>query len=271
MHFSFLKKRCSRGTAAVALGLVCAFSQISRAQQKDSSKHRSYAQQLAELRIEVDDLDASVRSRRARIDAELRGLEARLAELKVEEDAARLKVDALEGERLELKSRSTKQSEQKQVLFSAVEASIERLETAVKSGLPYKTEGRLAALSQMKDDLHTGQVSPEEAAVRVWRFAEDERRLASTVERSEIKLAIKHGEAPSLVQAVRVGMVALYTYSADGAWGSVVRNETGAFSFFAVDDKAQVRDIKRLFESVEKKIYEGRYTLPLGKKGAAPR
>jgi hypothetical protein len=271
MLLCFFKERLFSACALIAVSLVCAFSQTATAQQKNSAEQRSYAEKLAELRIEVDDLDASIRSRRARVDAELSGLETRLAELKVEEDAARLRVTALEGELSELKSGATKQGEQKQALFSVVEAAALRLETAVKSGLPYKTQERLAALSQILDDLRTGQVAPEAAAVRIWRFAEDERRLAAAVERSEIKLSIKDGEPPRLVQAVRVGMVALYTYSANGTWGSVVRDETGAFSFFAVRDKAQIRDIKRLFESVEKKIYEGRYTLPIGKKGAAPR
>ena len=252
-----------------AAALVCGFSHPATAQQADAASHRVDAEKLAALRIEVDELDAGLRSRRARMEAELRGLETRLAELKVEEDATLLKVRSLSNEHAELTARSTRETLQKATLVSAVEAAVTRLKTAVKSGLPYKTDARLSALSQIREDLRTGRTVPEEAAVRLWRFAEDERRMGSSIERSETKLSVKSGEPPMLVQAVRVGMVALYTYSTDGTWGSVVRDEKGKFSFSAVQDKAQIRDIRRLFESVEKKIYEGRYTLPLGRQGAA--
>jgi DNA repair exonuclease SbcCD ATPase subunit len=252
-----------------ALCLVCAFSNVGHAQQADA-KQSANAQKLAELRTEVDDLDASIRSQRHRISVELSGLDTRLAEIKIEEDAARLRVRAIETELAELKSKRTEASEQKEALFRSVEAAIKRLETAVRSGLPYKTDERLAALSQIRDELSTGQVGPEEAAVRVWRFVEDEQRLASTIERSEIRLSAKELGPPRLVQAVRLGMVAMYTYSADGTWGSVLRNEKG-FSFSVIKDKERIREIKRLFASVEKQVLEGHYSLPFGHTGAASR
>jgi chromosome segregation ATPase len=221
------------------------------------------AEKLAALRTEINDLDASLRSRRSLGSTELRGLQTRASELELAEDAERIKVEAIEAEVVTLSTSIAEHDQRSESLQSAVGTAIERLREVVESGLPYKKKERSAALNDIGRDLASTRTDGAAAAARVWRFIQDERRLASTVEQADVSLVLEDEQAPTLVRAVRVGTVALFVHAGSGRWGRVVRDAGGRFSYSEVRNRAQIAEIQRLFQSVEKQIREGRYRLPL--------
>jgi hypothetical protein len=221
------------------------------------------AKELAALRTEVNDLDALLRSRRNLGATELRGLQARASELALSADAERIEVKALAAEVAELQASIAETDERSESLRAAVFEAIDRLQKAVASGLPYKKEQRLRALSEIGRDLGAGNADAAVAAARVWRFVQDERRLASTVEQADLSLVLTGDTSPSLVRVVRVGTVAMFVYAVTGRWGRVARGSDGAFRYTDIRDGGQIAEIQRLFQSVEKQIRGGRYRLPL--------
>ena len=224
---------------------------------------RSMAEKLATLRTEVNDLDATLRSKRDSDATALRGLQMRANELELAEDAERIRVKELEAEIIEHRAAAAVRDQASESLRSAVRSAVSKLQKVVADSIPYRREQRLAALSRIRRDLAAGKADAPEAAARVWRFVEDERRLASTVEPAELSLVLGGDASPTLVRAVRVGTVAMFVYAGAHRWGRVVRGPDGAFRYSDITDRGQISEIQRLFESVAKQIREGRYHLPL--------
>ena len=231
--------------------------------QEGSAKSTAMAEKLAALRTEINDLDASLRSRRNLAATELRGLQTRASELELAGDAERIKVQALQAEAAALEASITGSDERSESLRGAVREAIAGLRKVVKRGLPFKQDQRLGALTQIGRDLDSGKADAASAAARVWRFVQDERRLASTVELADVSLVLRGDTAPTLVRAVRVGMVAMFVYAGSDRWGRVVRGPDGAFHYTDIQDRGHRSEIQRLFQAVEKQIREGRYRLPL--------
>jgi predicted nucleic acid-binding Zn-ribbon protein len=90
------------------------------------------AEKLAALRTEINDLDASLRSRRSLGSTELRGLQTRASELELAEDAERIKVEAIEAEVVTLSTSIAEHDQRSESLQSAVGTAIERLREPVR-------------------------------------------------------------------------------------------------------------------------------------------
>ncbi len=231
--------------------------------QEAPAKSAVMAEKLAALRTEINDLDAVLRSRRNLTATELHGLQTRASELKLAEDAERIRVQALEAEVALLEASIASNDERTEALRGAVRQAIASLQRVVKNGLSYKQEQRLASLTKIVRDLEAGTVDAAAAAARVWRFVQDERRLAATVELADVSLVLSGDADPTLVRIVRVGTVAMFVHAGADRWGRVVRGPDGRFGYADVRDRGQIAEIQRLFKSVEKQIREGRYRLPI--------
>ncbi|MBN2344245.1 MAG: DUF3450 family protein [Deltaproteobacteria bacterium] len=234
-----------------------------------AAKSRAMAQQLATLRTEINDIDASLRSRRNLATTELRGLQMRVNEIALDEDAEKIRVQTLEAELAALQESIANKDEQSASLREAVLEAIAKLQKGVKNCLPFKMKQRLDALTQIGRDLKSGNTDAAAAATRVWRFVQDEQRLASTVEPADESIVLSGDSPPTLVRVVRVGTVAMFVYAGSNRWGRVVRGSDDTFEYSDIADREQQREIRRLFESVEKQILEGRYRLPLFQAGGS--
>ena len=252
-----------RGLGPPVIAVLAGFATPTAAAGQELSGSSEMAAELAMLRTEINELDAALRSRRNLSNATLRGLAMRAGELGLAEDGERVKVKALEAEIAEIEA-ANKTREQRSVgLRDAVGQAVDILRKVVQASIPYKKEARLAALTGVADELESGRIEVEEAAARVWRFIEDEKRLASTVAQATLSIVLEGDTAPTLVRAVRVGTVAIFVFAGENRWGRIVRGRDGAYHYRDLDDRAQIAEVERLFAAVEKQIRQGRYRLPL--------
>ena len=219
-------------------------------------------EKLAQLRVEINDLDAQLRDLRNQKNVELTGMESRLTELESRRDAELLQVNALRGEIQGYDAKSAQFVEVDTALTEVCLDAIQRLEVLVKSGLPFHLSERLKALQQMQQRINEKSVSAKETAVDIWRFAEGEQQLASNVEMGNVRISLKAGEPRRLVTVVRLGMVAMYTRH-NSIYGAVLKDETGSFVYEDIHDKETRQALEELFSNVEKQIKVGQYTLPL--------
>jgi hypothetical protein len=231
--------------------------------KNSASESEVMAEKLAALRTETNELDASLRARRTLAATELRSLQTRASELKLAEDGERIKVQALEAEVHELEASIASEDKRSASLKKAVLEATSRLRKVTLTSLPFKLEQRLDALAQIGRELEDGTVDAASAAARVWRFVQDEQRLATTVALDDERIVLNGDTRPTLVRVVRVGTVAMFVYAGENRWGRVVRGPRGDFRYTDIKNRAQRDEIKRLFDSVEKQIREGRYRLPL--------
>lgn len=246
-------------SVAILVGLLCADAWA----KEGPPKSVAMAEKLAVLRTEINDLDASLRSRRNLASTELRSLQMRVNELALAKDTERIKVQTLKAEVVELEASVGYEDERSASLQSAVLTAIDQLRKLVVQGLPFKQAQRLDTLVQIGQDLQSNKADATASAARVWRFVQDEQRLASTVELADVSIVLGHKKTPTLVRVVRVGTVAMFVHAGQNRWGSVVRGPNDTFSYFDVKNHESNNEIRRLFESVEKQILEGRYRLPL--------
>lgn len=219
------------------------------------------ARRLAELRAETSRLDDELRAIRAEGLAEVRGLADQKAQLQARlaaEDARRAEAEA----RLAVTGEATRQqTEDAEVVRSAVASGVVALRKAVAGSLPYRLSERLAVLDDLSAALEGGRLSSVEVAARLWRFADDELRLTSEIAQTTLPVTVAPGQV-RLLDALRLGMVAMYTLDPKGEFGALLFTD-GAWRWRPVADEPTRVALTRLFADRARKITQGVYRLPL--------
>ena len=120
----------------------------------------AFAQQLSDLRTEVEELSETLELEREALRADLRQRELRKAELeaRIRQEELRLK----ELERLVAKQREILDADTvaDETLTPVLLAAIEDVKAVVRSGLPYRVEARLGALDDLADKIQGGTPRP---------------------------------------------------------------------------------------------------------------
>lgn len=240
--------------AAAAL-LLC----IALARPADARSAASLAERLAAMRAEVEELSGELTHIETDSSAELRSLARQKADLEAELErekvrAAKLR-SSLETKRAAIAERS-KGDEDLAPIFAAALAGLRR---HVEAGLPFRAADRLAELDKIETLQKSGVLSTERALVRLWSFVDDELRM--TRESGLFRQTISLEGRELLAEVVRVGMVAIYFRTSDGAVGETRRTGDG-WRFTRVTGAAAERQIRDLFDSFKKQIRVGFFHLP---------
>ena len=221
------------------------------------------AEELAQLRSDLDLLEADLRAERTRGESSLRTLETRRSSLSMQLDAERVRIESARKKLEGLKSTLEARKDQSKVFLPVVEHAAEKLRAVVRAGLPFHREERLSAIDEIATKARTGRLDPETACSRLWQLVEDEIRLTGEVARTKVPLALDGPDAPrQLVDVVRVGMVTMYVRHEPGRFSRLVRRD-GDWQPVAVKDVGAIDQLEALFDAVGKQVVQGDYVLPL--------
>ncbi|MBU0551435.1 DUF3450 domain-containing protein [Myxococcota bacterium] len=220
------------------------------------------ARALADLRVEIDELDAQLRVEKTQINAALRGLEARVAELEMRLDAERVRRARLQAQIDRHQAEADAQTQTRAAASEAILRGLDAAQALVEEGLPFRRAARLKALDGLRARLKEGRVDPHALGVELWRFMEDERRLRREVEMSEIPIQIEPDAAPRLLRVVRLGMVTLYTRLDEARFGQL-RREGAGWRHVEIEPPQQRQQLASLFQSLRRQVREGAWRLPL--------
>lgn len=229
------------------------------------------AEELAELRVEVDRLDAELRAVRRQGAFELRTLQTRRGELELQLDDLRLEVRTQRDEAEQLHQRQREQGDAGSELADTVERGLDELGEVIAEGMPYHRDERLAALDDLRGQLRAGRIDPASAAVSLWRTIDDDLRLAERVERGQTPLQLRPGDAVQLVEVVRLGSVALLVHVPPDEYGRVIRGEDGSWCYEPLTHPEPRRQVRKLFRDLQRQIRDGAYILPLQADGSEDR
>jgi hypothetical protein len=216
------------------------------------------AERLAALRGEVETISAELELDKADLRSRLRAVEAQTVDLEVQIRREELRLERLLTE--EEKQRSLlDEAAGTEDLTPTVTAGITQLRGVVTSGLPFKVDDRLQSLSELEVKLREQTMSAEQAAARLWAFAEDERRLSreNALDRQVISL----GGEEMLVDVARVGMIAMYYRRPDGGYGQAVPGDDG-WRWAELTASADIAEVTALFDALSQGIRVGTFTLP---------
>jgi septal ring factor EnvC (AmiA/AmiB activator) len=144
-------------------------------------------------------------------------------------------------------------------LAPIVNASIDSLAKEIKSGIPFKVEERVAALMQIKNDMKNGNITQEKALALTWASYDDALRL--TKEIGQFKQEITLDGKETLAKIAKIGSVMMFFATPDDRVGYVKQNGK-TYSYVVATDKAERDQIIDLFDSLQKQIRTGYFTLP---------
>ena len=214
------------------------------------------AEQLAALRTEVAQLSSELAVERESLRGQLRALDVERAELQGQTRRETLRQSELHAALAAKRDELAVNDEASDGLRPVVLAGLDELEAAVRDGLPYRTDDRLAAIEELRGGLLDGDLRPEKALGRSWALVEDELRLTRETALDRQVVALPTGN--ERVEVARVGMVALYARRADGQFLRATRSAHG----WSWTDVPESEPVANLFDALSKQVRSGWFPLP---------
>ena len=210
------------------------------------------AQEIMDLRLAVDDLAAEVRAQRDRLTRTRERLAAEALELELALRRARARLAEARQRQAEARREAQRAVDHQKARVGSLLDAIGRLESMVRTGLPFRVEERLEALSELRNDVRSGRLPPGPSTVRLWRLIREELRLSETAGLGREVLTIE-GER-RLVEVARLGMVAMLFRLSDGSAGYLRRIEGKGYR----PTRAASAQEKAAIESVFASLASGR-------------
>ncbi len=143
----------------------------------------------------------------------------------------------------------------KPIVFDALDA----LENVIKAGVPFKIDERVSALRQIKNDLQSGNITQEKALALTWSSYDDALRL--TKEIGQFKQEIVLEGKSTMVKIAKIGSVMMFFATPDNKVGYVKQNGN-QYSYVIAKDDTERSQIIDFFDSLQKQIRTGYFTLP---------
>lgn len=144
-------------------------------------------------------------------------------------------------------------------LTPVVNDAVDQLIKEIKAGIPFKTEERVAALNKIKNDLKNDDITQEKALALTWASYDDALRLTKEV--GQFKQEITLDGKSSIAKIAKVGSVMMFFATPDDKVG-YVKKAGDVYTYVTVEDSDQCDQIIDLFDSLQKQIRTGYFTLP---------
>ncbi|MCA9543816.1 MAG: DUF3450 family protein [Myxococcales bacterium] len=220
---------------------------------------KGLAQALAEMRTEVERLNAEVEDAKRARTAKARALASQLAEAEAELRREQLRSRQL-SETIARKQVTIQRAQADLALLTPVVGQAAAvLRAHIEQSLPFKREERLAAVADLEQKVAADLLTPQGALARLWSLAEDELRLTRDTGLFRQTVALEGSEV--LADVVRLGMVALYYRTGEGGVG-VVRRDGDGWRAVPLAGETEVQQVEDLFQAFKKQIRVGFFTLP---------
>lgn len=144
-------------------------------------------------------------------------------------------------------------------LTPMVNNAIDALIKEIKAGIPFKVDEKVAALTQIKNDLKNGDITQEKALALTWASYDDTLRF--TKEIGQFKQEIKLEGKETIAKIAKIGSVMMFFATPDDRVG-YVKQSGEKYTYIVVTDETEREQIIDLFDSLQKQIRTGYFTLP---------
>lgn len=240
--------------------VIYAFSQTIYA-SKRSENITKLAEQVVELRLEVENLNTEFLAKKEELVNDLKAKGGKITQLSAQIGQEEVRAKQAKQKIIALKEQMKKLNVNDTGLKPLVLRNLDVASARVKQGLPFKKEKRLKDLEEISNKLGAGIITPENALGRFWANMEDEMRLTreNALHRQTI---ILDGEE-RLATIAKIGMVMMYFHTTDNLVGYVTRKKDGAYLYVQETNKERQDLIFNLVDGLKKQIRFGRYDLPL--------
>ena len=214
---------------------------------------------IMKLRADVEALYTKIDDNKESYKAEMKSntMQSADSEAQINRQETALKLAIAEHEKVQKKiaEASTKNESIKPMLLGAIDG----LRTIIKEGIPFKTNERLAELDKLQKNLIDDVITEEKALLLTWASYDDTIRLTKEIGRFKQEITID-GE-PVLANVAKLGSVMMYFSTPDNKVGYVTK-ENNAYAYKVVKEKEEIAKIVNLFDSLQKQIRTGFFSLP---------
>lgn len=239
---------------------ACAFVALTAGGSEALAEELSgLAQRLAEIRGQVESLSDQLNARKTDVQEELRSLSRQKAELELEVQREDTRLDKLRQAVKQKRAEIATEAQANGAIAPAFTKNLAVVRAYVSKSLPFRVKERLSELDKIEEQSKAGLLPPQRALNRLWGFVEDELRM--TRESGLFSQPVIVDGKDQLADVVRLGMVALYYKTPSDEFGSSVY-ENGSWSYRAVTDAEQRKQLRTLFETFKKQIRVGYFELP---------
>ena len=211
------------------------------------------------LRGEVETLNSQISDEKDAYKSQMRSLTAQRSELEGIISRKELKLKEIQKELSDVQVKITKASKNSLGLKPIVFDAIDKLETMIKTSIPFKTADRIAAVEKIKTQLQSSLITPQKALSYVYNSYADEIRM--TKENAIFQQTIQLDGEDKLVEVARVGTAMMFFKTPDDKVGYVTRSNNG-WVYKEELNKEKQTEIVNIFDAFKKQIRTGYFTLP---------
>ena len=214
---------------------------------------------IMKLRADVEGLYSKIDENKENYKSQMKSYAMQVAdnEAQLNRKATALKVANAESAKLE--EQIAKKGASANDLTPVLSTAIDTLEQIVKTGIPFKTDERLADLEKIKADMKSGNITQEKALSLVWANYDDTLRMTKEV--GMFKQQVKIGNEEKLAKVAKIGTAMMFFMTPDDQVG-YVRNDKGGYSYVVTDDETSKKQIYAFFDALQKQIRTGYFNLP---------
>ena len=224
-----------------------------------AQSNKEMVKSIMKLRADVEGLYSKIDENKESYKAQMKSFAMQVAdnEAQINRKETALKLASAEAAKLE--TQIAKKGASTNDLTPMLTVAVENLEKIVRTGIPFKTEERIADLEKIKTDLKAGNITQEKALSLVWASYDDALRM--TKEIGLFKQQIKLGDEEKLAKIAKIGTAMMFFMTPDDQVGYVKQND-GKYTYVAANEEKSIAEIHALFDALQKQIRTGYFTLP---------
>ncbi|DAB31015.1 MAG TPA: hypothetical protein CFH84_00885 [Sulfurimonas sp. UBA12504] len=217
------------------------------------------AESLMKLRSQVEQLDSSISEEKESHKATMQSLLRQKDDLESVVAREDLKIKQLEAELAKVKQEITDGSKNSDGLKPLLLSALDLLEANIQSSLPFKTQERVADITQIKEQILNDLITPQKGLALTWNAYSDAIRM--TKENGLFKQTIKIGNEEKLAEIARIGTMMMYFKTPDNKVGYASKDTKGWYykEALSTEEKEQILS---LFDAFKKQIRTGYFNLP---------
>ena len=216
-------------------------------------------QSIMKLRADVEGLYSQIDENKDNYKSQMKSYAMQVADNEAQINRKETALKVANAESSKIKEQIAKRGASTNDLKPMLTAAIENLENIIQSGIPFKTEERIADLEKIQADLKSGNITQEKALSLVWASYDDALRL--TKEIGVFKQQIQIGEDQKLAKVAKIGTAMMFFSTPDDQVGYAQKNADG-YEFVVASDEKSKKQIHTLFDALQKQIRTGYFNLP---------
>ena len=211
------------------------------------------------MRAEIESLYTQIDQNTDNYKAQMKSLALQIADAEAQINRKKTSIKLAEIDLEKINTKLSSSASGSIDLFPLLNEGFTLQEKTIKSGVPFKVEERMAAVEKIRNDLQAERITPERALAQLWASYGDNLRM--TKEIGLFKQKISLGGQDTQAEIAKLGTVMLFFAAPDNRVGYVTQDGS-AYTYQIVTDP-KVRDqIVLLFDSLNKQIRTGLFTLP---------